>query len=320
MTILITGAAGLNGTAAVHEFARHGEPVRALVRNRAQARELDEMPIVELVEGDMLLPATLGPALDGVDRVLLISSTGPRMADTQCTFIDAAKTAGVGHVVKFSGLNAAVDSAFRFTRKHGEIERHLEGSGLAWTHLRPSQFMQVYFREVQTIVNQDAFYLPMGRERLAPVDVADIAKVARLLMREGGHDDQSYDMTGPEALTMAEIAQRISDAVGRRIRYVDIDPDEKHRMLVDAGTEPYFADAPRRTVQRTAQGSRIDRASPHARTVRRPAHHVRRVRRPQRGRVRGKVRHMTTPRRACRWARPPLAGRGGGHGVLSRTA
>ena len=243
MTILITGAAGLNGTAAVHEFTRHGEPIRALVRNRAQARELDEIPIVELVEGDMLLPETLGPALDGVDRVLLISSTNPRMAETQCTFIDAAKKAGVGHVVKFSGLNAAVDSAFRFTRMHGEIERHLERSGLAWTHLRPSQFMQVYFREVQTIVNEDAFYLPMGHERLAPVDVADIAKVARLLLREGGHDDQGYDMTGPEALTMPEIAQRISDAVGRSIRYVDIDPDEKHRTLVDAGTEPYFADA-----------------------------------------------------------------------------
>jgi uncharacterized protein YbjT (DUF2867 family) len=85
MTILITGAAGLNGTAAVHEFARHGEPIRALVRNRAPARELDDIPIVELVEGDMLLPETLGPALDGVDRVLLISSTNPRMTETQCT-------------------------------------------------------------------------------------------------------------------------------------------------------------------------------------------------------------------------------------------
>ena len=60
-------------------------------------------------------------------------------------------------MVKFSGLNAAVDSAFRFTRMHGEIERHLQRSGLAWTHLRPSQFMQVYFREVHTIVNEDAF-------------------------------------------------------------------------------------------------------------------------------------------------------------------
>src|SRR5262245_8584105 len=126
---------------------------------------------------------------------------------------------------------------------HGEIERHLERSGLAWTHLRPSQFMQVYFREVQTIVNQDAFYLPMGHQRLAPVDVADIAQVARLLVRGGRPDHHRYDMTGPDALTMAEIAQRTSGAVGRGIRYVDIDPDEKHRMLVDAGTEPYFADA-----------------------------------------------------------------------------
>src|SRR5262249_60619687 len=142
------------------EFARNGEPIRALVRNRAQAAALFETPGVDLGEGDLLLPETLGPALDGVDRVLLISSTGPRMAETQCAFIDAATKAGVGHVVKFSGLNAAVDSAFRFTRMHGAIERPLERSGLAWTHLRPSQFLQVCFREVPTIANEDALDLP----------------------------------------------------------------------------------------------------------------------------------------------------------------
>jgi hypothetical protein len=118
--------------------------------------------------------------------------------------------------------------------------------------------MQVYFREVQTIVNEDAFYLPMGHEWLAPVDVADIAKVARPLVREGGHDDQSYDMTGPEALTMAEIAQRISYAVGRSIRYVDIDADKKHRMLVDAGMERYFADALDELFSERRERSRID--------------------------------------------------------------
>src|SRR5260370_28333509 len=157
---LITGPTGWSGPAVWREFARQKEPVRALVRNRAKARAFETFPIVEVVEGDMLRPETLGAALDGVDRVLLISSSNERMLETQCMFIDAAKKAGVRHTIKFSGAESGVgfnQRNFRFTRMHEDIERYLERSGLAWTHLRPSQFMQVYLREAPTIVAESAF-------------------------------------------------------------------------------------------------------------------------------------------------------------------
>lgn len=96
--ILITGANGRPGSAVVHEFVRRGETVRALVRDAARALAA---PGVEVVVGDMLEPETLSEALRGVDRVLMISSAGPLMLETQCTFIDAAKRAGVQHLVKF---------------------------------------------------------------------------------------------------------------------------------------------------------------------------------------------------------------------------
>jgi uncharacterized protein YbjT (DUF2867 family) len=159
--ILVTGATGLSGSAVVREFARKADPVRALVRSRAKAQALETLPTVEVVEGDMLRAETLADALDGVERVLLISSADQQMLETQCAFIDAAKKAGVRHIVKFSGLNSALASPFLFTRMHAEIERYLERSGLAWTHLRPSQFMQVYLREVPTIVAESAFFLPL---------------------------------------------------------------------------------------------------------------------------------------------------------------
>src|SRR6266851_4412408 len=98
----------------------------------------------------MLRPETLDPVLDGVDRALLISSAGPEMLDTQWRFIDAARQAGVGHIVKFSGKESGIGFdplRFRFTRMHELIEDYLEASGVAWTHLRPSQFMQVYLCE-----------------------------------------------------------------------------------------------------------------------------------------------------------------------------
>jgi uncharacterized protein YbjT (DUF2867 family) len=186
---------------------------------------------------------TLGAALDGVDRALLISSADPHMVETQCTFIDAARRAGVRHIVKFSGRSARPDASFRFLRMHAEIEAYLERSGVAWTHLRPGQFMQVYFREVPTIVAEDALYLPMAQAAIAPVDIEDIARVAGALLLGGGHDGERLEMTGPEALTMSEVAERISEAVGRQIRYVDIAPADKHAALLRAGVPADFVDA-----------------------------------------------------------------------------
>jgi len=231
--ILVTGATGLNGSAVIREFARQKAPVRALIQSQAKLRALalDSLPTVKFVEGDMLRPETLGAALHDVERLLLISSPGPRMLDAQCTLIDAAKKAGVRHIIKFSGLNATPDSVFVSTRMHGEIERYLERSGLSWTHLRPSGFMQFYFRDVPNILAKDAIFLPMADARLAVVDVEDIAKVGFALLRDGGHEGKSYDMTGPEALSMAEVAERIAQAIERTVRYRNVEPEERDQRL-----------------------------------------------------------------------------------------
>src|SRR5215472_4642179 len=241
--ILVTGASGLSGSAAIREFARQQTPVRALVRSRAKAHDLEMLPTVELVEGDMLRPETLANALSGVERILLISTADQQMLETQCAFIDAAKKADVRHIVKFSGLNSALDSPFLFTRMHAEIERYLEHSGLTWTHLRPGQFMQVYLREVPTIVSKCAFFLPLEDAKLAPVDIEDIAQAAFVLLTTPGHEGESYEMTGPQALSMTEIAEQISLAIGKTVRYVNISQAERRRALLAAGVPPYLADA-----------------------------------------------------------------------------
>jgi uncharacterized protein YbjT (DUF2867 family) len=246
--ILVTGASGLSGSAIIHEFARQGYPVRALVRNRAKAQALETLPTVEIVEGDMLRPGTLADALSGVERVLLISTADQQMVETQCAFIDAAREAGVRHIIKFSGAESGVgfnQRNFRFTRMHEDVEHYLEQSGLAWTHLRPSQFMQVYLREAPTIIAQDALFLPMENARLSPIDIEDIAKIACALLRNGReHEGKSYDMTGPESLSMTEVAEQISRAVERNIRYVNITPAERRQaLLARGGISAYFANA-----------------------------------------------------------------------------
>jgi uncharacterized protein YbjT (DUF2867 family) len=243
-TVLVTGASGLAGSAVLREFVRSSYPVRALVRNRAYARAFEAFPTVEVVEGEMLRPETLTEALSGVDRVLLISSSDQQMAETQSTVIDAAKNSGVRHIVKFSGLSAAdVDSPFIFGSMHAEIESYLERSGLSWTHLRPSQFMTEYLREVPTILAQSALFLPLKDAMLTPVDVADIAKAAYLLLTTPGHEGKVYAMSGPEALSMDEIAEQISLAIGKTVRYVSISRDERRQALLAAGVPAFFVDA-----------------------------------------------------------------------------
>jgi uncharacterized protein YbjT (DUF2867 family) len=238
--ILVTGATGLSGSLVIREFARQHAPVRALVRNRAKAHELETLPTVEVVEGDMLRPETLGPALDGADRVLMISSARERMIQTQCVFIDTAKAAGVRHVVKWSGKESGIGfnpDHFRSTWEHEHIEDYLEGSGLAWTHLRPSQFMQFYLPPAPTAVDvaKGELLLPMENARLSPVAIEDVAKVAVAVLDGERHEGKSYEMTGPEALTMTEVAERISAEAGKPFRYVNITLEEKRHAWLAAG-------------------------------------------------------------------------------------
>jgi uncharacterized protein YbjT (DUF2867 family) len=243
-TILVTGAAGLAGSAVIREFVRNSHPVRALVRDRAKARTFDAFPTVEVVEGDMLQPETLTEALSGVDHTLLLSSPSPELVEAQTTFIDAAKNAGVRHIVKWSGLSAAdVGTPFIFGSMHAEIEPYLERSGLAWTLLRPSQFMTEYLREVPTIIADSAIFLPLEDAKLTPVDVTDLAKAAYLLLTTPGHEGKVYAMSGPEALDMEEVAEQISLAIGKTVRYVRISREERRQALLAAGTPPFFVDA-----------------------------------------------------------------------------
>jgi uncharacterized protein YbjT (DUF2867 family) len=241
--ILLTGATGTAGSFIANEFVRERVPVRILVRNRAKAAGLEKVPTVEIVEGDMSKRSTLGPVLDGVDRVLMISAPVMDMVETQSAFIDASKAAGVRHVIKFSGLDARRDTVFPFGLMHKDIEEHLEKSGLAWTHLRPTGFMQEYLREAPSIINDGTFYLALGDVRLNPVDLFDVGKVAFLLLRDGGHEGERLHMTGPEALTMTEMADRISRAVGKSVRYVAVSPIQRRQALIAHGIPAEFADA-----------------------------------------------------------------------------
>jgi uncharacterized protein YbjT (DUF2867 family) len=241
--ILVTGATGLNGGELVRLLSARGVPVRALVRDASRAAALSALANVEIVEGDMARPETLVEPLRGVERAMLISSSNPAMLEVQSNFIDAARKAGVRHVVKLSGIIPDVDSPFRFARMHGEIELRLERSGIAFTNLRAGEFMHSYFRQVPAIVARGTLFLPMEDARIASIDVGDVAEVAAKALTDSGHEGKTYPLTGPEALTMAEVAEKLSVATGKEIQYVNVAPEDAKKARLAAGMPEYNADA-----------------------------------------------------------------------------
>jgi uncharacterized protein YbjT (DUF2867 family) len=240
--ILVTGATGLNGGELIRKLSARGVPVRGMARDAAKAAALAALPNVEIVEGDMARPESLAAPLRGIDRAILISSSDATMLDVQSNFIDAAKRAGVTHVVKLSGIMPERDSAFRFARMHGEIEARLEASGIPFTHLRGGEFMPAWFRQAPSIAATGTFMLPMENARIASIDVGDMAEIAALTLTGSGHEGKIYHLTGPEALTMAEVAERLSAATGREVRYINVDPQAHRAANLSRGMPPYLAD------------------------------------------------------------------------------
>jgi len=241
--LLVTGATGLNGSALLRRLSAMHIPVRALVRSRDRAAAIAALPHVEIVVGDMGVPESLAGPLAGVERVMLISPSAPNMLEVQTNVIEAARSAGVRHVVKLSGIIPDIASAFRYARMHGEIEQRLEASGMAFTQLRAGEFMPSYFRQVPNIVGKGLLMLPMADARIASIDIGDVAEVAALALTEPGHEGRTYPLTGPAALSMAEVAVELSAVTGKPVRYVNVDPEQMRQNQLAAGMPPYTADA-----------------------------------------------------------------------------
>lgn len=239
--ILITGANGSNGSELVKLLAARNVPVRAMVRNVSRADALSS-PSVEVVEGDFDAPETLSAALSGVERAFLLTPSSERAEEQQLAFVEAAKQSGVKHIVKLSQLDADINSSARFLRYHAAVEQAIRASGMAYTFLRPNLFMQGVLNFKPTITAQNAFYAAAGEGKVSVVDVRDIAEVAFAALTESGHEGKSYDITGPQALTHAEMAAYLSTALSRQVAFVDVPPEAMREALLGIGFPVWQAD------------------------------------------------------------------------------
>jgi uncharacterized protein YbjT (DUF2867 family) len=242
MNILVTGATGTVGAHVVRELRKRGLTVSAFVRDRQKATQMLGTD-VELAVGDFADRGSIERALQGVDRVFLACANTPGQIEYECATIDAARAAGVSQVVKLSGPGAAVDSALLFERWHGEIERHLLQSGVAYVLLRPSAYMTNLLAYAETIKHTGKLFAPAGAAQITYVDPRDVAAVAAVALATDGHAGRTYHLTGPEAISYARIARDLSTATGRQIEYFNVPDEAARQAMIEAGLPSMVAEA-----------------------------------------------------------------------------
>jgi uncharacterized protein YbjT (DUF2867 family) len=240
--ILITGATGNVGRELSAQLSNQKVPYRAMVRSLKDADGFSAFEGSRVVIGDFDRAETLVDALQGVERAFLLTNSSERAEGQQSNFVDLAQRAGVKHIVKLSQWAASPDSPVRFLRYHAAVEQKIRESAMAYTFLRPNLFMQGLLGFRETIVGQGRFFAAIGDARVSMIDVRDIASAAAAALVKKGHDGQIYNLTGPQALSHREMAEKLSLAVGRRIDFVDIPPEALRKMLIEVGFPVWQAD------------------------------------------------------------------------------
>jgi uncharacterized protein YbjT (DUF2867 family) len=231
-TILVTGATGTIGSEVVKALAaKPGVTVRVAVRSAAKAEKL-LAPNVIPVDFDYEKPETIAAAVKGADRVFLLTPFAQNQVELGKLLIDAAKAAGVKHLVKLSAIGAEIEPGIQLGRWHRATEKAVEASGLAYTFLRPSNFMDNFIHYYPP-AGDGNIYLPLGTGACSYIDSRDIAAVAAAVLTEEGHYGKAYDLTGPEALTTADAAAAIGAATGREVRYVDVPEAAASKAMLD---------------------------------------------------------------------------------------
>ena len=233
--ILVTGASGTVGSEVVKSLVSAGAKFKAGYRSRPQ----NVPDRVESVAIDFDKPETIRPALAGVESLFLLSNA----VAPERNVVDEAKRAGVKRIVKLSVYGAAQEG-FTFAKWHRAVEKHVEASGLAWTFLRPTGFMQNFANYMaDSIRKESAFYTAAGNGAGSHIDARDIGAVAALALTRDGHEGKAYELTGPEAVTYDQAAAILSRAVGREIRHVKITPEQLRQGALAMGMPPAYVDA-----------------------------------------------------------------------------
>jgi uncharacterized protein YbjT (DUF2867 family) len=241
MTILVTGASGNVGSALVEELISKDLPVRGAYRSGEKAAAARRRG-VEAVTVDLDDPASLRPAVAGVEAVFLLGATGPRQVGQEIGVVRAAVAAGVGRLVKLSVWRAP-DELTVFARVHRAVEREIEAAPMAWTLLRPNFFMQTFLARMGAAIRAHRSFAQPRLGAAAYIDTRDIARVAAAELAHPSPPGTVLSLTGPTALSYPDLARILSEVVGEPVSYREASLEDMRATLRTLGASSYLIDA-----------------------------------------------------------------------------
>jgi uncharacterized protein YbjT (DUF2867 family) len=236
--IAIAGATGRVGKALVARLI--DDPVDLVALSREP--ETANLPkVVATAKVDFADMSSLTAALRGADRLFLAHGTSTLQVAHEIALIDAARRAGVRHIVKLSVMGPA--SALHPFDWHMAIEAYLAGSDIGYTLLRPSSFMDILVRAGAPVAS-DSWGGAAGEGRANLIDSRDVAAVARIALLDTAHihAQRAWHLTGPATVSMPEVADELSRILGRPLTYRHRSPDEHRAVLIQSGLSDLVAD------------------------------------------------------------------------------
>jgi uncharacterized protein YbjT (DUF2867 family) len=235
--VLVTGATGNTGSLLVPALLRAGVDVRILVRDEAKAKPLKDLG-AEVVLGDLDKLETILPAVKNVDKIYLLTWNGETQLQQAINVIDAAKKSGNPHIVRHSMWGSENS---RIIKQGYKIEEILKESGLPWTILKPTFYMQNTMMAAQTISSDGVIYWDMKDGKLGMIDVRDIADAAFAVITGKGHEGKEYILTGPEAISFNDVAKIFSNVLDTEIKYVSVPGEAALQSMVGMGLPEWIA-------------------------------------------------------------------------------
>ena len=241
--ILLTGLDSSIGLRVARRLLKSGHDFTALANDTHKDLDLKSKRVT-LIKGNLSKTDSIKKAMDGIESAFLMAPLTENQFKLEKNFIDAAKKAGVKHVVKYSAIGADTDSPSLILRSHGESEKYLKKSGLRYTIIRPNIFMQDFVEFYgQDIRKKKLLKLPLKNAKCGYIDIRDTARLIKKVLTSNGQKNKTYTLTGPESLNGKEIAELISDTMGKKINYVDIKPKEFKQDLMSLGFKESLAEA-----------------------------------------------------------------------------
>ncbi|AOT02760.1 SDR family oxidoreductase [Arthrobacter sp. U41] len=237
--LAVTGSTGHLGGMVARLLANAGTPQRLLVRDPSRAPALDDALPAVITYAD---PVLAKAALEGVTTLFMVSAAEAQdRLQQHYTFVDAAAAAGVLHIVYTSFFGAAADSIFTLGRDHFATEEHIKASGMDFTFLRDNFYLDF----LPLLAGEDGVVRgPAGDGVMAAVARADIARSAVTVLRDPAlHIGRSYDLTGPEDISLTRAAELLTAGTGRTITFHNETLEEAYASRVPYGAPPWQVDA-----------------------------------------------------------------------------